>query len=350
MSDSAATKSLNLAYTRVQRSLGKVSRPVKRASFVLVSSFLVTASLAGCGSKSDSSADNAEGGASGDGEGGGGGSSAKGGSHGSGKGGSTGAGGAQSSAGGSAAGGSAAGGTPGGDGGSSSDAAAGGSEDGGSTDGGSGGSTGEAGSGSGGDTGGGGAAGGSGPGGLPADMLGWYEAEAVPPNTLFGKATVVKCGTAPPCTSIAAVKEGVECCSAGGKVSQLLRGTGGIVANAIEAPADGMYDVTWWYHCGKDDNFGDTTCGGEPHTKSGCRPHILVVNGTKMAPVYHFPCFPGSWGQLHASTTRLPLKAGKTNSIRIYATPGRDAADLDAIAIYPVGKGTPPLIPMGSGK
>jgi hypothetical protein len=111
-----------------------------------------------------------------------------------------------------------------------------------------------------------------------------------------------------------------------------------------------MYDVTWWYHCGKDDNFGDTTCGGEPHTKSGCRPHILVVNGTKMAPVYHFPCFPGPWGEIHASTTRLPLKAGKTNSIRVYATPGRDAADLDAIAVFPVGKGNPPLIPMGSGK
>jgi hypothetical protein len=41
-------------------------------------------------------------------------------------------------------------------------------------------------------------------------------------------------------------------------------------------------------------------------------------------------------------TTPLPLKAGD-NSIRVVATPGRDAADLDAIAIYPTGKGVPPV-------
>src|SRR6185369_10480301 len=141
------------------------------------------------------------------------------------------------------------------------------------------------------------------------------------------------------------VKEGVECCSGGKKLSQLLRGKGGVVFNALEAPSDGMFDVTWWFHCGKNDNFGDTNCGGAPHTASGCRPHILEVNGTKLPKVYHFPCYPGSWGQIHAATTTIPLKSGKTNSIRVYATPGRDAADLDAIVVYPAGKGTMPNIP-----
>ena len=113
--------------------------------------------------------------------------------------------------------------------------------------------------------------------------------------------------------------------------------------NKVSAPADGMYDVTWWYHCGKNDNFGDGNCGGEPnHPPAGCRPHILTVNGARLPKVYEFHCFPGPWGQIHAVTTPLPLKAGD-NSIRVVATPGRDDADLDAIAIFPAGMGVPPV-------
>jgi hypothetical protein len=177
---------------------------------------------------------------------------------------------------------------------------------------------------------------------LPAGAIGWYEAEAVPPNTLFGGTKIAMCGTAPPCTSLDAIKEGVECCSGGKKLSQLLRGRGGVVMNDITVPSDGMYDVTWWYHCGKNDNFGDPTCGGLPHTPSGCRPHIMEINGTKQPKVSEWPCFPGSWGQIHAVTTPMQFKAGK-NSIRIYATPGRDAADLDALAVYPAGMGLKPV-------
>jgi hypothetical protein len=176
---------------------------------------------------------------------------------------------------------------------------------------------------------------------MSGDMIGWYEAEAVPPNQLSGPATVGTCG-AGPCASVAAIKEGVECCSGGKKVSQLIRGNGQLQFNAVKAPADGMYDVTWWFHCGKNDNFGDANCGGVPHTPSGCRPHIILVNGTKLPKVYEFPCFPGSWGEIHAATVQMPLKAGD-NTIRIYATPGRDASDMDAIAVYPAGKGTPPI-------
>jgi hypothetical protein len=182
----------------------------------------------------------------------------------------------------------------------------------------------------------------SGGGALPAGAIGWYEAEAVPPNTLFGGTKVAMCGTAPPCTSVDAIKEGVECCSGGKKLSQLLRGKGGVVVNDVAVPADGMYDVTWWYHCGKNDNFGDPNCGGLPHTPSGCRPHVMEINGTKLGKVSEWPCFPGSWGEIHAVTTPLAFKAGK-NSIRIYATPGRDAADLDALAIYPAGMGLKPV-------
>jgi hypothetical protein len=177
---------------------------------------------------------------------------------------------------------------------------------------------------------------------LPAGAIGWYEAEAVPPNTLFGGTKIAMCGTAPPCTSLEAIKEGVECCSGGKKLSQLLRGKGGVVMNDVTVPSDGMYDVTWWYHCGKNDNFGDPTCGGLPHTPSGCRPHIMEINGTKQPKVSEWPCFPGSWGQIHAVTTPMQFKAGK-NSIRIYATPGRDAADLDALAVYPAGMGLKPV-------
>jgi len=172
--------------------------------------------------------------------------------------------------------------------------------------------------------------------------LGWYEAEAVPPNTLFGGTKIGTCG-AGACASTSAIKEGMECCSAGKKLSQLLRGKGGAVFNNVMAPSDGMYDVTWWFHCGKNDNFGDTGCDGAPHTPSGCRPHIFEINGAKFPKVYHFPCFPGSWGEIHASTVTMPLKAGM-NSISVKATTGRDAADLDAIEVFPAGKGFPPTI------
>jgi hypothetical protein len=171
--------------------------------------------------------------------------------------------------------------------------------------------------------------------------VGWYEAEAAA-NTLFGGSKIGSCG-AGVCMATDTIKEGQECCSAGKKVSQLLRGRGGVIFNNVMAPSDGMYDVTWWFHCGKSDNFGDANCGGAPHTPSGCRPHVFELNGAKFPKVYHFPCFPGSWGEIHASTVTFPLKAGM-NSIKVQATPGRDAADLDAIEVFPAGKGFPPNI------
>ena len=70
------------------------------------------------------------------------------------------------------------------------------------------------------------------------------------------------------------------------------------------------------------------------------------VNCTQLPTVFQFPCYPGSWDEIHAATTQVPLKAGGSNSIRVFATPGRDAADLDAIAIYPSGMGVPPVVPM----
>jgi hypothetical protein len=177
-------------------------------------------------------------------------------------------------------------------------------------------------------------------------MLGFYEAEAVPPNTPIAPAVIGGCGmTNPVCPAPAEMKPEAMCCSGGKEVRQLLRGRGGLVFNGIAAPADGMYDVTWWYHCGLNDNFGDPGCGGEPHTPSGCRPAQLVVNGTTVPRIWQFPCFPGPWGQIHAATTPLALKAGM-NSIKITAgVAGRDAVDLDAISIFPAGMGLAPTLP-----
>jgi hypothetical protein len=178
-------------------------------------------------------------------------------------------------------------------------------------------------------------------------MVGFYEAEAVMPagpNQIIAPAVISNCPfMSPTCGPPETIKPEDKCCSGGKEVRQLLRGRGGLQFNKIMAPADGMYDVTWYYRCGKNDNFGDGNCGGEPnHPAGGCRPHILTVNGTRLPKVYEFHCFPGPWSEVHiVSTLMIPLKAGE-NSLRVVATAGRDAADLDAIAIFPAGKGLPP--------
>ena len=112
-------------------------------------------------------------------------------------------------------------------------------------------------------------------------------------NELSGNSKVGNCG-APACTSIADIKEGVACCSGKKKVSNILgRGNSSLQFNGLQAPADGMYYVTWCNRIWKNDNFGDRDCGGDPHTASGCRPHQLTVNGVDLPKTYHFPCFPG---------------------------------------------------------
>jgi hypothetical protein len=172
---------------------------------------------------------------------------------------------------------------------------------------------------------------------------GWYEAEAIPPNEKAARSevhtTYTKCTTTPP-------KPGDACASGGGEVTWITEGRQGwLQFNQVAAPSDGMYDVTWWYHCGNDDNFGDKHCGGQtnpPTTASGCRPHQIVVNGVELSGTYHFPCFPGAFLVIRAATTSLPLKAGM-NTIKIYPKQ-RDSADLDALQVQPPGKGIGPLI------
>jgi hypothetical protein len=121
----------------------------------------------------------------------------------------------------------------------------------------------------------------------------------------------------------------------------------GLQFNGVNAPADGMYDVTWWYHCAKNDNFGDKNCGGQTTpatTAAGCRPHNIDVNGMRVTGTFHFPCYgDASWTVIHATTTPLALKSG-ANTIKIYPTPPRDSADLDAIVVYPAGEGLPPSL------
>jgi hypothetical protein len=172
---------------------------------------------------------------------------------------------------------------------------------------------------------------------------GWYEAEAIPPNEKAPRSELhtggTACKTTPP-------MQGERCLSGGGQVTWITQGRQGwLQFNQVMAPADGMYDVDWWYHCGNNDNFGDKHCGGQtdpPTTASGCRPHNIIVNGTELMGTYHWPCFPGSFGEIHAVTVQLPLKAGP-NTIRVYPK-SRDSADMDAIHVKPLGKGIGPLI------
>src|SRR5262249_18243508 len=134
------------------------------------------------------------------------------------------------------------------------------------------------------------------PGGM---VEGWYEAEAIPPNEKAARSEVhvnpaTKCSTMPP-------KVGEKCNSGAAEVTWITEGRQGwLQYNGVMAPSDGMYDVTWWYHCGNNDNFGDKHCGGQtspPTTASGCRPHQIVVNGTEMTGTYHWPCFPGPFSE-----------------------------------------------------
>jgi len=210
---------------------------------------------------------------------------------------------------------------------------------------------------------------------VPADFFARYEAES-PLNTLTYPVEGVVTEGDTPCPS-GGVKEGAQCASGGKVVNQILGRSpcqpptsttsnsqcqdkgGGIQFNQVTVPADGTYDVTWWYHCGEDrpghaDVFGDTNCGGLNYNTgagSGCRPHLIDVNGVPMSAIvggktalyYQFPCYPVSWSILHGATTALPLKAG-SNTIYIHApgAPTLDAADFDALDVQASGHGTAP--------
>ncbi len=140
-----------------------------------------------------------------------------------------------------------------------------------------------------------------------------YEAES-PTNTLSGKAKARACSF----------------CSGGGEVGGIL-GHGSSDAlqfNGVMAPADGTYDVTWWYISG--DPNGDTKCGGEPNPpKQGCRPGDLVVNGVSQG-IFQFPDT-ANWHTLGSLTVKLKLKAG-ANTIRI-SSKTADVADIDRIVV-----------------
>jgi hypothetical protein len=206
-----------------------------------------------------------------------------------------------------------------------------------------------------------------------------YEAEtptnlltegALPDPTCFG--TNLTC-------SDGGVMEGANCCSGGGEVTELLGRVpcsgppgsagdyqscqtigGGIEFDGVAVPSDGIYDVTWWYHCGENNSYGDTACGGvQYNVGSSCRPHLIDVNGVPMsstvqgqaAMIYQFPCYPGAWSILHGATTALPLRAG-SNAVLIHAPHAvtLDGADIDAMDVQSPGQGAPPLVtPVVSG-
>jgi hypothetical protein len=130
----------------------------------------------------------------------------------------------------------------------------------------------------------------------------------------------------------------------------------GVEFHNVSVPSDGMYAVTWWFHCGASDVFGDTTCGGLHYALPnaiGCRPHIIDVNGVTVsstingatAQFYQFPCYSTPWSNIHAANTTLPLKAGNNT---IYVHPPHvgnlDSADIDAIHVTAVGQGVGPTV------
>jgi len=136
--------------------------------------------------------------------------------------------------------------------------------------------------------------------------------------------------------------------------------------NAISAPADASYDVTFWYHSGQltpgqADVYGDVHCGGLDYDTgpgTGCRPHLLSVNGVELSAVvggqsavyYEFPAYADAWSTLHGAVVAVSLRAGE-NTIYIKA-PGfttSDAADIDALDVQPSGQGAPKLQAKGSG-
>ena len=208
--------------------------------------------------------------------------------------------------------------------------------------------------------------------GAPSSFSLWVEAES---GKMMNGANVRACGTpgdgqygaAANCAP-ETLKDGASCCSAGKLVQNLLGAAGancfgmpltcgsGIILT-VTVPADGQYDVTWWFHCGGSDSYQDNTCGGLRYTAGApgvCRPHEIVVNGVltgdpaTKAYYYQFPCWATSWALIHPAVTTLSLKAGD-NTIYIHAPNdyisagidgGLDSADLDVIHVTPVGQGT----------
>jgi hypothetical protein len=213
-----------------------------------------------------------------------------------------------------------------------------------------------------------------------------YEAEAVPPNvlTLSAIADNTCFGTNLTCPADG-VREGANCCSGGGVITEILgrvpcsgppgsdagdtdcKDTGaGVEFHDVTVPADGTYDVTWWYHCGANSDgdtantFEDTKCGGLHYTVGmGCRPQLIDVNGVPMsgtvdaqvALIYQFPCYVSAWSVVHGATTALPLKRG--SNILYFHAPHEmtlDASDIDAIDVLPYGQGVQPRVtPVVSG-
>jgi hypothetical protein len=239
---------------------------------------------------------------------------------------------------------------------------------------------------------------GSGP---PADFFMRYEAESSKNTLTYPVEGYVTEGDGPcpgvPGTSSDGVKEGANCASGslglvnGGYVVNQILGRspctpptsttsytdcgnlgGGVTFNGVTVPVDGSYDVTFWYHSGGSDTYGDANCGGVRYdTAAGngqlCRPHMISVNGVQMsstingqtAVYYEFPAYASSWSIVHGAVAALPLKAG-SNTILIKA-PGSttsDAADIDALDVQPSsgpgaplfqssGQGGPPTLPIG---
>jgi hypothetical protein len=156
------------------------------------------------------------------------------------------------------------------------------------------------------------------------------------------------CTTCPP--------DGMACCPAqagsttGYTVGQLLLGMkDNVTFYNVMAPADGDYNIVWYYHCGNADTDGykSATCPSSPEGSSmgppGCREALFTVNGVTDPMTYEMPCFlngPNTWAIVHswqrddpATKALIPfhLKAG-ANTIKIFAD-AHDTVDLSSIRV-----------------
>jgi hypothetical protein len=149
-----------------------------------------------------------------------------------------------------------------------------------------------------------------------------YPATRMPPNQMTGSCKVTAC----------------KFCYGGAQANNILghsaTGKGTWTFNQLYAPADGDYEITWYFYCGMNDNNGDKDCGGidSMKTAAGCRPGILIVNGQELPTVYQWRCFSTPWTVVHERTFSLPLKAGNDNSIKIYSKTA-DVINIDRILI-----------------
>jgi hypothetical protein len=165
------------------------------------------------------------------------------------------------------------------------------------------------------------------------------------------RACATACNTCPPDHTTCCVAQ--EGSTTGYDVGGLLLGGKDTVTfTGVYAPADGDYNIVWYYFCGNSDtdNNYPPSCPGSKEGSTvgppGCRQAKFTVNGVDDPTTYEVPCFltgtnDGQWTTIHSwerddpnTKALIPfhLKQGSTNTIKIYAG-NHDTVDLSGIRV-----------------